>query len=398
MAELTLRTCYGPAREHVRDVSYSLSLTGAELVASAAAALGVAANPNFGVVHERRWLSPELPISAQSLSPGATIILMPRAKVYRPRPDSNVLDYGDLFEGDPIETTATADLEPTEFAGIDIEKPPKPPRCRQFNICLAVVLVELVGLIVWVVTGSRGRRARPLAVFDSDIGYSPFVRNGTFAVLSNASGDIEKGFRAFLKTYPRCPWLLRVGRDGIVNTTNLFRYLLATSGGEVVFRAYSAGGVPAGGWLMSRAYVETHIKVVFEKLYEVAQNIERAEAIIVKRLYPHFSLWNELGIIAFPCINCDASGTVTKCPANITAVEFKNVIVAKSDTARVISHPADDDLVLYQDDRLNATVICRRAKRTLIWNPAARNVAFLKADSLPDPLIDYAELKRHASP
>jgi hypothetical protein len=397
MAELTLRTVYGPTREYARDVSYRSSLTGAELAASAASALGLPANPNFAVVHDRRWLSPELPISDQSLPSGATIILMPRTKVYRPRPDSKVLDYRDIFEGQPVETAATAYPEPTDVTGIDIEKPPKPSRCCPLNICLAVVLVELIGFIVWAIAVPRGRRARLLAVINSDIGYDPFVRNGTFAVLANGSANVEKGFRAFLKEYPQCPWLLRVDRNGIVNTSNLFRYLLATSGEEIVFRAYAAGEVPVGGWLMSRAYAETHIRVSFEKLYEVTQNIDKAEAILVKQLYPHVSLWNELGIIAFPCVNCGASGKVKKCPTNVTAVEFKDVIVSKSDTTRVIRQAAGDDLVLYQDGGQKVTVICRRAKGTTMWNPVARNVAFLKRASLPDPLIDYAELKRQAT-
>jgi hypothetical protein len=233
---------------------------------------------------------------------------------------------------------------------------------------------------------------------------------------------VDASYPNFLADFPSASWLFRAEDDCFINTTLLYQYIMHLNSiyqphEHIVFRAhanperfvnwYIHGG---SGWLMSRACVDLHVKLELslEKLLPGARYHQQdtAESIIVRALFPHASLWDEMGFEGFACGNCDNWAfngwkweSLNECPANVVAIRVSGLwafhTASLQDRAlqfvkRLSSAP--EDIMMMRDNGAQRMVLCRKGPKTIVWNYTRRNLAFLTKDDVPQPLIDYKTL------
>jgi hypothetical protein len=275
----------------------------------------------------------------------------------------------------------------------------------------------------------------------------PFIQNGTFAlrvviskqaqVTSNIApivqvdcGDgrddlscrVDASYANFLTAFPTSPWYFRALDDTFINTTVLYHHLLYLNTvydpkEAIVFRAHAnreGGGryyIHGGsGWLCSRAFVDTHVRreLSMVKLLKWARyhQDDTAESIIVRAMFPQPELWDEMGISGYACANCgDAAirqhqwDALPICPDDRTVVQVADLFAIHTATVQepiiefIRSIPfATKDVMLARDIDSQRQSICRRGLNTSVWNPKKRNLSFLTAKDVRNPLLDYEKL------
>jgi hypothetical protein len=275
----------------------------------------------------------------------------------------------------------------------------------------------------------------------------PFIQNGTFvmrAILAkSATVDVspyaisrvecsdahqelpcrvDAAYRSFIAEYPNCRWHLRLDDDTFLNTSVFYHRLVQLNriynGMEtMVFRAhanpekmrrfYIHGG---SGWLCSRAFLDMHVKLDLRlvSLLKWARYHQQdtAQSIIVRLVFHHPEMWDEMGMQGYACDQCQTSliqrgqwDSLRKCPDNMVAVRVRDLWALHTASVQegflkfiqAIPH-APPDVMLMRDPGPQRSFPCRKGPKTIVWDPNRRNLAFVKMEDLPDPFINFATL------
>jgi hypothetical protein len=233
---------------------------------------------------------------------------------------------------------------------------------------------------------------------------------------------VDQSYPNFLQDFPECGWHFRADDDTWLNTTRMYHYILMLLDTydprvHIVFRAhanperlrnwYVHGG---SGWLSSRAFIYAHVRLELSltKLLPWARYHQQdtAQSIIVRHMYPHPVLWDEMGMEGFACTNCGTRPVVQgiwdelpECPPRQQGVRLTDLWAIhtaslQGDTMAMLNaaKAAPATVLLVRNNIDQRIFVCRAHPDSLIWNPRTRPLAFLVLGDLPKPLYDYALL------
>jgi hypothetical protein len=233
---------------------------------------------------------------------------------------------------------------------------------------------------------------------------------------------VDASYPNFLNDFPDCNWLFRGEDDTWLNTTILYRYILLQNSfyrprEHIVFRAHANpeqlrnwfihGG---SGWLSSRAYVEAHVKLNLSMVRVLPwaryHQQDTGESIIVRHMYQHSVLWDEMGIEGFACNNCGEEPIVTgkwaplpPCPERQLGVRVSDIWAVHTVSVQEgvmkmlhVAGSAPPDVLMVRLNLDQRSVVCQAHATSIIWDASRRPRTFLLLSDLPDPLIDYQTL------
>jgi hypothetical protein len=159
-------------------------------------------------------------------------------------------------------------------------------------------------------------------------------------------------------------------------------------------------GTISGPSLLSRALVDVHVSGDFtlEKLKQ--KTPEAAQSMVIREIFRHDSVWDDLGFAGFPCSNCDEAAKsrddLGQCANEHTVVRLQDLITVNASKfdrigqglIKVIGEGVDS-IGAYRDNELRFITLCSIRQNTHIWDPRQRNLAFVKAQDLPKPLFPH---------
>jgi hypothetical protein len=73
---------------------------------------------------------------------------------------------------------------------------------------------------------------------------------------------------------------------------------------HIIFLGHAQNGTVGGLVVMSRAVVDGHITGE-NVLTKIQDGRLVAESVVLRRIFPHEIMWDDLAIAAFPCANCE---------------------------------------------------------------------------------------------
>jgi hypothetical protein len=233
---------------------------------------------------------------------------------------------------------------------------------------------------------------------------------------------VDQSYPAFLNDFPTCDWLFRGEDDTWLNTTVLYHYILMLNSiyrprEHIVFRAHANperlknwflhGGC---GWLASRAYLVAHgrLELSMVKLLRWARYHQQdtAESIIVRHMFAHPVLWDEMGLEGFLCENCGLQEIHTgkwdqlpECPAGKVGIPLRDLFAvhtASLDDGMIkmlaLAGSAPSNVLMIRQNLPQRSTVCKAHLKSIIWDAERRPRTFLVLEDLPNPLIDYDSL------
>jgi hypothetical protein len=233
---------------------------------------------------------------------------------------------------------------------------------------------------------------------------------------------VDRSYAQFLGDFPECGWLFRADDDTWLNTTAMYRYLLMLGAvyrprEHIVIRAHANperlrnwflhGG---SGWLASRAYVDAHVKLglSMEKLLPWARYHQQdtAESIVVRHMFPHPALWDEMAFEGFACSNCGDAAVARRqwdrlpeCPPGQLGIPVRELWAVHTASVQdaviqmlTAAAAAPPSVLMIRMNVQQRSMVCKAHQKSIIWDSQRRPRTFLLLADLPDPLIDYKTL------